>query len=131
VWTAIDAQCPAPVGRVRFQAGPLYHPTGKSSGLVSWSSSYVRLRPPQKYPEEWRIIPKSPVEILNERMAPLLHQLHELESEADRKRADCQYEKKCESPEQTAQRQHRLEQLRATATQQQKVLECEIQKMCY
>jgi hypothetical protein len=54
-WTAIDAQCPEPDGHVRFQAGPFYAGGGASdrTRLANWSGSYVRLRPPEKYPEEW------------------------------------------------------------------------------
>jgi len=129
-WSAIDARCPAPVGRVRLQAGPLYHPTGQTSRLSNWSSSYVWLRPPRRYPEEWRIIPKAPWDIINERMAPVLTAIRGLESETIRKHAQCEYEKKCESPEQTTERQHRLEQLHTTAKQQKKALECEFAKIC-
>ena len=54
-WTAIDAQCPEPDGHIRFQAGPFYHSVRASEGnrLADWGESYVRLRPPEKYPKEW------------------------------------------------------------------------------
>jgi hypothetical protein len=54
-WTAIDAQCPGPDGHIHFQAGPFHHNAGTSdrSRLANWPESYVRLRPPEKYPEEW------------------------------------------------------------------------------
>lgn len=54
-WTAIDAQCPAPDGHVRFEAGPFYHTPLGSDGtrLADWSATYVRKRPAERYPEEW------------------------------------------------------------------------------
>jgi hypothetical protein len=54
-WTAIDAQCPAPEGHVRLEAGPFYHsPLGSDrTRLAEWSTTYVAKRPPKKHPEEW------------------------------------------------------------------------------
>jgi hypothetical protein len=60
-WTAIDAQCPAPDGQVRFQAGPFYYSDvmDDPQPLADWSGSYGHLRPPEKYPEEWQVMPKA------------------------------------------------------------------------
>jgi hypothetical protein len=54
-WTAIDAECPAPDGHVRFEAGPFYHPPslGDRSRLADWSATYVQKRPAKDHPEEW------------------------------------------------------------------------------
>jgi hypothetical protein len=54
-WTAIDAQCPAPDGHVRFEAGPFYHSPLGSDGtrLADWGTTYLRKRPAKKHPEEW------------------------------------------------------------------------------
>jgi hypothetical protein len=54
-WTAIDAQCPAPDGHVRFEAGPFYHSPFSSvrTRLADWSASYVQRRPAKEHPEEW------------------------------------------------------------------------------
>jgi hypothetical protein len=57
-WSALDAQCPAPDGHVRFQAGPFHLSDLQSPTLLyDWSDSYVRLRPADQHPEEW----KSPI----------------------------------------------------------------------
>jgi hypothetical protein len=54
-WSALEAQCPAPEGHVRFQAGP-FHDSDLSSPtmLMDWSDSYAELRPPDQHPEEWQ-----------------------------------------------------------------------------
>jgi hypothetical protein len=54
-WSALEAQCPAPEGHVRFQAGP-FHGSDLSSPtlLMNWSGSYAELRPPDQHPEEWQ-----------------------------------------------------------------------------
>ena len=55
-WTAIDAECPPPDGHLRFQAGPFYYLNARAPALLAdWSVSYRELRPPEKYPEEWRV----------------------------------------------------------------------------
>jgi hypothetical protein len=57
-WSAIEAQCPAPDGHVRFQAGPFHYSDLHSPTLLmDWSDSYVELRPADQHPEEW----KSPI----------------------------------------------------------------------
>jgi hypothetical protein len=54
-WSALDAQCPAPDGHVRFQAGPFHHSDLQSPTLLyDWSGSYVRLSPADQHPEEWQ-----------------------------------------------------------------------------
>jgi hypothetical protein len=62
--TAIDAQCPGPDGHIRFQAGPFYPGGGASdrSRLADWGGSYVRLRPPEKYPQEWALAQDRPTD---------------------------------------------------------------------
>jgi hypothetical protein len=54
-WTAIDAQCPTPDGHIRFEAGPFHHSTTISdrSQLAGWQRTYIRLRPAEKFPNEW------------------------------------------------------------------------------
>jgi hypothetical protein len=40
----------------RREAGPFYkQEPGDASALFSWNRSYTSLRPPSKFPEEWRI----------------------------------------------------------------------------
>jgi hypothetical protein len=54
-WTAIEAQCPAPDGHVRLQAGPFYYTDILDRhALASWSTSYISLRPARKHPDEWQ-----------------------------------------------------------------------------
>lgn len=54
-WSALEAQCPAPEGHVRFQAGPFHHfDLSSPTLLMDWSDSYAELRPPDKHPEEWQ-----------------------------------------------------------------------------
>ena len=55
-WSALEAECPEPDGRIRFQAGPFYDSesqNGNGARLVDWDGSYKALRPPDKHPEEW------------------------------------------------------------------------------
>jgi hypothetical protein len=54
-WTAVDAQCPTPDGHVRFEAGPFHHSTTISdrSQLAGWERTYIKLRPAEKFPNEW------------------------------------------------------------------------------
>jgi len=60
-WTAIEAQCPAPDGHVRLQAGPFYYSTILDDhALADWSTSYMSLRPPRKHPDEWQVGAGSP-----------------------------------------------------------------------
>jgi hypothetical protein len=56
-WTALDADCPAPDGHVRIQAGPFYDHANARDRLAEWSNSYKRLRPPKDFPEEWAECP--------------------------------------------------------------------------
>jgi hypothetical protein len=54
-WTMIEAQCPPPEGHLRVQAGPFFDPElGSADELYDWANSYVNLRPPSKFPEEWQ-----------------------------------------------------------------------------
>jgi hypothetical protein len=56
-WSAIEASCPAPVGTVRFEAGPFYFPKpGDPGSLMNWRDSYVGKRPPPDNPAEWEAV---------------------------------------------------------------------------
>jgi hypothetical protein len=131
-WTAIEAQCPAPDGKVRFQAGPLYH-TGESESrtwLADWSSSYLRVRPPRRHPEEWQEIVEPSWSVINERMQPLRSQLASLDGEQRRENLACEISKKCETAAQTEQRRQLRDRLLKEAIRQNKALECELEKKC-
>lgn len=55
-WSALEAKCPEPDGRIRFQAGPFYDSESQNRNgarLDDWQGSYETLRPPDKHPEEW------------------------------------------------------------------------------
>jgi hypothetical protein len=53
-WSMIDARCPSPEGHFRLQAGPFRTGEyGRASELLAWPHSYVELRPPRMFPEEW------------------------------------------------------------------------------
>jgi hypothetical protein len=55
-WSKIDAQCAGARGDFTVQAGPFYkQEPGDASALFAWDLSYASLRPPSKFPEEWRI----------------------------------------------------------------------------
>jgi hypothetical protein len=73
-WTAIEAECPAPDGKMRFQAGPFYFrgATTDGSWLADWGASYQRLRRPKEHPEEWQVVREPSRRIINERMAPIV-----------------------------------------------------------
>ena len=45
-WSALEANCPAPDGKVRLEVGPLYYTLGREGRMLfNWSDSYRRLRP--------------------------------------------------------------------------------------
>jgi hypothetical protein len=56
-WLAFEAACAD--GTRRLQVGPLYDARGtlRGQGLYGWEESYVALRPPQRFPEEWELTP--------------------------------------------------------------------------
>jgi hypothetical protein len=56
-WLAFDAACSA--GARRLQVGPLYDDWSSPRGqaLLGWEGSYIRLRPPTRFAEEWEITP--------------------------------------------------------------------------
>ncbi|MFL6601278.1 MAG: hypothetical protein ACJ8R9_08085 [Steroidobacteraceae bacterium] len=128
-WTAIDAQCPGPDGHVHFQAGPFHHGTG-GMRLLDWDASYIRLRPPEKYPEEWRVYVPAPREIVNERLAPIQNRIVHLDTEQSSADLACQISKKCETAAQKDQRRQQRDRLINQAVQQEKALECELEKKC-
>jgi hypothetical protein len=131
-WTVIEAQCPAPDGQFRIQAGPFHH-TGDSldgTWLADWSSSYVRLRPAAQHPEEWEVARELVWETINRRMAPIRKQISDLEGARRHAQLECQISRKCETAVQSQQRQQQRDSLLAKAAQQEKVLECELEKKC-
>jgi hypothetical protein len=130
-WTAIDAQCPAPDGRVRFQAGPFYYFNPHDPGLLAdWGVSYRRLRPPERFPEEWRVVPKTAAEIINERMNAITTRVSVLELQQEGSEQNCQTLKKCEDPQKHEARRLERERLIEEAVRQRKQLECELEKKC-
>jgi hypothetical protein len=42
-WSALEAQCPQPVGKIRFEIGPLYFPTAGGPSLYHWRYRYAQL----------------------------------------------------------------------------------------
>lgn len=55
-WSALEGECGPPDGKVRFEIGPIYfHRYDTPGRLFSWSDSYRRLRPPDKFPHEYVI----------------------------------------------------------------------------
>jgi hypothetical protein len=130
-WTAVDAQCPPPQGHVRFQAGPFYYFRSRDPDLLAdWSSSYLRLRPPDQHPEEWTLVEESPQEKIVERMAPLRRQIADLENQQRMAESSCQLLKECEDPHKSAARKQEIESLSSSATPQLQQLECELEKKC-
>ena len=130
-WTALDAQCPGPDGHVRFQAGPFYEGRIRDPALLAdWGASYKALRPPEKYPEEWQVVPKPAWQIINERLQPLTTKISVLQLQQEGARFNCENLKKCEDPQKHEQRRLERERLIAEAIQQRKQLECELEKKC-
>jgi hypothetical protein len=130
-WTAIDAQCPAPDGHIRLQAGPFYYFDAKDPWLLAdWSSSYLRLRAPAEHPEEWIVLQPTAQEIINQRMVPIGRQISELSLQQRTADSNCKLLKRCEDPQKTAQRKQEYEHLTTTAVRQLKQLECELEKKC-
>ncbi|MFL6601276.1 MAG: hypothetical protein ACJ8R9_08075 [Steroidobacteraceae bacterium] len=132
-WTAIEAQCSAPDGKIRIQAGPFHH-TGyipHQTLLADWSSSYVKVRPPGRHPEEWEEGPGEPAwMIINRRLAPIRDRIGKLDAGQEHADVECAVTKKCEAAELTQQRRRQIDQLVHEAVQQQKALECELEKKC-
>ena len=57
-WGAIEAQCPAPDGKVRFMLGPIYW-TEKPwvhGMLMAWQSTYTNKHPKSAYPEDYAFV---------------------------------------------------------------------------
>jgi hypothetical protein len=57
-WVAIEADCPAPEGNVRFMLGPIYwreQPRVKG-GLMAWESTYSGQDPKSRYPEDYAFV---------------------------------------------------------------------------
>ena len=55
-WSALEGTCPSPEGKVRFEVGPLYYYRGRQDlTLYNWSDSYRRLRPPDRFPDEYDV----------------------------------------------------------------------------
>jgi hypothetical protein len=56
-WLKFEAECAD--GARRLQVGPLYDERGslRGQGLYGWEGSYVSLRPPERFPEEWELTP--------------------------------------------------------------------------
>lgn len=129
-WTAIDASCPAPDGKVRSQAGPFYHSQAEYDRLADWNQSYMRLRSPELHPEEWRVAPEPAWRTVDERMEPLLRRISDLQLAQSGADLNCEISKKCESPQQTQERKRLLARLTQEAAQQRKALECELEKKC-
>jgi hypothetical protein len=130
-WTAIEAQCPAPDGPVRFQAGPFYYAGDAGSHrLADWSSSYIHLRSPLQYPEEWEAVGFVPADVLNQRLGPLHKQINDLQTAQRQADLRCTVSNQCEGAEQTAKRRQQLGRLRAEEAQQKKALDCAFVKRC-
>jgi hypothetical protein len=129
-WTAIDAQCPGPDGHVHFQAGPFNHSGTGGMRLLDLGASYMRLRPPGKHPEEWRVYVPSPREVVDERLAPVRNRIVNLNLEQSRADLTCRISKKCETAAQMDQRRQQRDRLINQAMQQEKALECELEKKC-
>jgi len=63
-WSAIDADCPAPDGKVRFMIGPIYvsATSGPDQGayrnetLFNFRDAYSAERPESKYPDEYQYV---------------------------------------------------------------------------
>jgi hypothetical protein len=63
-WSAIDADCPAPDGKVRFMIGPIYvsATSGVDQGayrnetLYNFYDAYAAERPKAKYPDEYQYV---------------------------------------------------------------------------
>jgi hypothetical protein len=56
-WLKFEAACAE--GARRLQVGPLYDERAslRGQGLYGWEGSYVSLRPPERFPEEWELTP--------------------------------------------------------------------------
>jgi hypothetical protein len=56
-WLKFEAACVE--GARHLQVGPLYDERRslRGQGLYGWEGSYVRLRPPERFPEEWELTP--------------------------------------------------------------------------
>jgi hypothetical protein len=56
-WLKFEAACAEDARRL--QVGPLYDERGslRGQGLYGWEGSYVSLRPPERFPEEWELTP--------------------------------------------------------------------------
>lgn len=56
-WLKFEAACTD--GARRLQVGPLYdeRSSPRGRGLYGWEASYVALRPPERFPEEWELTP--------------------------------------------------------------------------
>jgi hypothetical protein len=55
-WLSFDSVCAD--GVRRLQVGPLYDERrSRGQGLYGWESSYLALRPPERFAEEWELIP--------------------------------------------------------------------------
>lgn len=57
-WSALEGKCEAGEPAVRLEIGPMYfvHITQwQPTNLYQWSASYRRLRPPDKFPEEYNV----------------------------------------------------------------------------
>jgi hypothetical protein len=63
-WSAIDADCPAPDGKVRFMIGPIYVSATSGTGqeayrnetLYNFADAYLAERPKAKYPDEYQYV---------------------------------------------------------------------------
>lgn len=57
-WSAIEADCPAPYGKVRFMLGPIYW-TAKPvvpGMLMAWESTFRSERPKQNFPDDYAFV---------------------------------------------------------------------------
>ena len=130
-WTALDAQCPAPDGHVRFEAGPFYYSRLHDPELLAyWSQSYQRLRPPADYPQEWHVVPKTADEIIDERLAAITDRIEVLTLQGEGHDEDCQTLKKCEDPQKREARRLERQHLMEEAARRRKQLECELKRKC-
>jgi hypothetical protein len=130
-WTALDAQCPGPDGHIHIQAGPFYFFDIFTPGvLAAWSASYVRLRPPEQHPEEWRVPVQDPEEVINDRMAAITRRIQALEIQQQGYEFNCRELKKCEDPQKHEARRLERERLIQESVRQRAQLECELEKKC-
>jgi hypothetical protein len=107
-------RCPVsrPDGHVRSQAGPLYYFNRHDPSLLAdWGASYLNLRPPEKYPEEWRVPVQNPEEVINDRMAAITKRITTLRLQQEGYDFNCRALNKCEDPQKHEARRLELERL--------------------